>query len=163
ALVLLLSARLGAQSARFELEPPTGVPYTPGDLVRVPVYLELPADGFKYVAFGVASGAGSTIGFAPSPDLTRLDGVDYYVAQVLDERHLTAGFGNFDFNDHRTVIQAPGGRIRLGTVNLTIDRSPGAAMVSLAVGACACSDPGNVVAPVLHLGGDLKVEPDSAT
>jgi hypothetical protein len=162
-LAWILPLGLRAQSAGLELEPPTGIPYTPGDLVRVPVFLRLQAEGFKYIAFGVASGPGSTIGFAPSPDLTGLDGVEYYVDQVLDQRHLTAGFGNFDFNDPRLTILTPGGRIRLGTVNLTIDPAPGVAMISLAVGTCACTDPEVSQPPVLHLGGSLKVEPESAT
>ncbi len=153
---------LGAQSARFELEPPPGVTATPGDLVKVPLFLRLDAEGFKYVAFGIAAGLGSTISFAPSSDLTGLAGSDYYVDQVLDLRHISAGFGNFNFNDPALAILTPDRRIRLGTVNLTIDESIDLEEVSLAAGECACNDPGVSIAPVLHLGGNLKVEPASA-
>ena len=154
-----------ADPPRIVLEPPPGGPFTRGDVVKVPVWLETEAAAFKFIAFGVEGNAGADVWFAPSPDLIVSPGVGYFIDRLVDVRRVSAGLGDFDFDRNDLVIAVPDGRLRIGTVDVQVNVGPAEVSgLTVAVGDCDCAQKGISLKAVLDLGTEM-VEPlgDSLT
>jgi len=156
AAIFCLGAAAAAGAAaepRLVLDAPAGAPFAAGELVRVPVFLETEAPGFKYATFGIQAGPDTELWFAAEHSLFALPGVEIFNDRVLDVRHVFVGIGNFDFNDPGLVVPVSGGRLRLGTVGVQIGSAVGSeAEVVIAAGECRCRFPDVLEPSILHLG-----------
>jgi len=154
------SGPLLAASPRLELEGPAGGPFTIGDTLKLPVYLRVEAPDLRFVSFGIQSDAGAEVFFAPSPELIAMPGVGFFNDRPQDSQHVSAGLGNFDFNDWTLVVPVSGGRVRLGTVIVGVNvNGHSASALSVEVGECPCHDPDPPEPPVVDLGTGGKLEP----
>jgi hypothetical protein len=155
--------QLWAASPRLELAGPAGGPFTLGDTVKLPVYLRVDAPALRFVAFGIQSDPGTEIFFAPSPELIAMPDVEFFNDRPSDSRHVSAGLGNFDFNDWTLVLPVAGGRVELGTVIVRVNvNGHFAGELSVEVGTCPCTDPETPDRPVVDLGTEGKLEPEGS-
>src|SRR4029434_424662 len=78
-----------------------------------------------------------------------------------DSRHVSAGLGNFDFNDWTLVVPVAGGRVRLRTV-IVAGHVHIRSASDVELGACAVVAPEAPEPRVVDLGTGGKLEPEGS-